>query len=68
MRRKVMRKLRYETVPYNHVHGLWNPANMWHDIDEAFEGKPEEKAEYILNRIEALVTEIKLISLKEKGY
>ena len=62
-----IRKLRHETVPYNHVHGKWTPANIERDIEEAFAGKPEEKAEYILHKMEVLVAELHLISLKEKG-
>ena len=55
-----MIKLRYETVPYNHHHGAWNPANMTRDIEEAFAGKPEEALEYLLHKLEENLAKLKV--------
>ena len=59
-----MIKLRYETVPYNHHHGAWNPANMWRDMDEAFAGKPEEELKYLMHKIEETEAKIRVEKLR----
>jgi hypothetical protein len=59
-----MIKLRYETVPYNHPHGAWNPTNMRRDMDEAFSGKPEKELEYLIHKIEEVEAKIRVEKLR----
>ena len=61
-----MVKLRYETVPYNHKHGAWNPANMTRDMDEAFAGKPEEALKYLLYKLDEIEVELKVIRMTQE--
>ena len=61
-----MIKLRYETVPYNHPHGAYNPANMRRDMDEAFAGKPEEELKYLTHKVDVIAAKVRLILLEQK--
>lgn len=55
-----MKKLRYETVPYNHRHGAWNSANINRDIDKAFADKPVEELMWLTHKIDELEAKIKV--------
>ena len=43
-----VKKLRYETVPYNHPDGAWNSDNIRRSIDQAF-GTNKQDMEKILD-------------------
>ena len=43
-----VKKLRYETVPYNHPDGAWSQDNIRRSIDEAF-GTNKQDMEKILD-------------------
>jgi hypothetical protein len=61
-----MIKLRYETVPYNHHHGAWNPANMARDMDEAFAGKPDEELEYLMYKLNEVEAKLRVERMKQE--
>lgn len=60
-----MIKLRYETVPYNHPHGAYNPDNMRRDMDEAFANKPLEEMKYLNHKLEILLSKVRILRLEQ---